>query len=120
MRDLRTSSKPKLLALFAAGVFAASLALPTFSLAIETFTIAIKAHRFEPPDLEVPAGIKFRLIVDNQDPTPEEFESYELNREKIISGSSKGTVFIGPLAPGVYPYFGEFNMDTAQGRLIAK
>ncbi len=109
--------KPQLVALCAA---VACLALPAAASAIETFTIVIKEHRFEPADLEVPAGAKFKLVVDNQDPTAEEFESYELNREKIISGNSKGTVFIGPLTPGVYPYFGEFNMATALGRIIAK
>jgi hypothetical protein len=27
-------------------------------------------------------------------------------------------VFIGPLKPGVYPFFGEFNLSTAQGKII--
>jgi hypothetical protein len=29
-------------------------------------------------------------------------------------------IFIGPLEAGTYPYFGEFNEDTAQGKIIAK
>jgi hypothetical protein len=29
-------------------------------------------------------------------------------------------VFVGPLRPGTYPYFGEFHMDTAKGTLIAE
>jgi hypothetical protein len=57
--------------------------------------------------------------VHNQDPTPEEFESYELNREKIIPANSAAIVYIGPLSPGEYPFFGEFNPKTAQGVLIA-
>ena len=51
---------------------------------VPTFEIAIKAHKFEPTTLEVPANKKLKLVVKNQDPTPEEFESYELNREKVI------------------------------------
>jgi plastocyanin len=85
-----------------------------------TFTVEIRDHRFEPAELVVPAGVRFKLIVRNLDPTPEEFESYELNREKIVAGNSEITVFIGPLEPGTYPYFGEFNMDTAQGTLVAE
>lgn len=88
--------------------------------ATETYTLAIKEHRFEPTDLEIPANTKVKLIVKNLDPTPEEFESYELNREKVIGGGRSATIYVGPLAPGVYPFFGEFHMDTAQGRLIAK
>lgn len=84
------------------------------------FTLRIKDHKFIPASMNVPANIKFKLIVVNEDPTPEEFESHELNREKIVTGKGKITVFLGPLKPGKYPYFGEFHMKTAQGVLIAK
>lgn len=82
--------------------------------------LTIRDHLFFPAELPVPANTKIRLIVINADPTPEEFESYELNREKIILGNSRATVFIGPLAPGEYPFYGEFNMSTAQGKVIAR
>lgn len=84
------------------------------------FRLTIRNHRFEPPTLEVPANTKIKLLIENADPTPEEFESYELNREKVIPGRSKGVVYVGPLRPGTYPYFGDFNQKTAQGRLIAR
>lgn len=88
--------------------------------AAESFTIVIKDHKFSPETLEVPAGERIKLVVDNQDPTPEEFESHDLMREKIINGNSRGIVFVGPLEPGSYSYFGEFNMDTALGTIVAK
>ena len=87
---------------------------------VPIFEIAIKDHKFSPATLEVPASKKIKLIVKNQDATPEEFESYELNREKVIPGNSQGVVFIGPLDPGIYPFFGDFNQATAQGKIIAK
>lgn len=96
------------------------LALPVAADDVPTFEIAIKNHKFEPPILEVPANKKIKLVVKNQDATPEEFESYELNREKVIPGNSRAIIFIGPLEPGTYPYFGEFNMKTAQGKIVAK
>lgn len=83
------------------------------------YNLVIKDHQFQPARLEVPAGVRIKLSVHNQDPTPEEFESYELNREKIIPGNSLAIVYIGPLSPGEYPFFGEFNPKTAQGVLIA-
>lgn len=84
------------------------------------FKLVIKNHRFQPAELKVPAGQKIRLLVENQDPTPEEFESYSLNREKIVPGNGKIIVMVGPLKPGKYEFFGEFNMDSAQGVLIAQ
>lgn len=83
-------------------------------------TLTIKDHKFSPAEVRVPAGKKVKLIIDNQDATPEEFESHELNREKIIPAKSKGTVFIGPLKAGKYPFVGEFNQATARGVVIAE
>jgi len=90
------------------------------SAAEQEFAITIKDHRFEPAEVHVPANQKVKLIINNQDATPEEFESHDLNREKIVTGGGKITVFIGPLKPGRYPFFGEFNMDTAQGVVIVE
>jgi hypothetical protein len=84
------------------------------------FEIEIRDHLFHPEKLIIPANTKVKLIVYNRDATPEEFESYELNREKVIMGGRKANIFIGPLAPGVYPFFGEFNPKTAQGRVVAE
>jgi plastocyanin len=82
--------------------------------------LTIKEHRFEPAELKVPAGKKIKLIIDNQDASAEEFESHELNREKVIPGNSRASVFIGPLKPGKYPFYGEFHESTAKGVVIAE
>ncbi len=83
-------------------------------------TLTIKDHRFEPSQLDVPAGKKLRLTVKNLDPTPEEFESHDLKREKIIAGNGQATIIIGPLKPGTYKFVGEYHESTAQGQLVAK
>lgn len=87
---------------------------------IPEFTIEIRDHLFFPSTLAVPANTKVKLIIVNNDPTPEEFESYELNREKVIMGGARAVIFIGPLKPGDYPFFGEFNPKTAQGVIRAQ
>jgi plastocyanin domain-containing protein len=84
------------------------------------YEIIIKDHKFDPEEIKVPAGQKVKLRVHNQDPTPEEFESHDMGREKIIGGGKKATIFVGPLEPGKYHFFGEFNMDTANGYIIAE
>jgi plastocyanin domain-containing protein len=84
------------------------------------FEIEIKNHMFYPDRIVVPAGTKVRLIIHNRDDKPEEFESFELNREKVIAGNATTAIFVGPLSPGEYPFFGEFNLETAQGIIIAE
>lgn len=101
--------------------FLLPLALPVAAYAqTPEYTIVIKEHRFQPGELTVPSGKRIKLVIDNQDGTPEEFESHELRVEKIIPGGTKGTVSVGPLRPGTYPFFGEFHEATAQGKLHAK
>jgi plastocyanin len=85
-----------------------------------TFEIAIRDHRFVPTEITIPAGQKIKLIVKNEDATPEEFDSVRLNREKVIPGRSQATIYIGPLKPGEYPFAGEFNESTAVGKIVVK
>jgi plastocyanin len=82
--------------------------------------LVIKNHRFEPTELKVPAGKRIKLVVHNQDATPEEFESHAMNREKVVPAGSKATLFIGPLKPGRYEFFGEYHEATAKGAVVAE
>ena len=84
------------------------------------FALTIRGHRFAPAEIRIPANTKVKLIVQNEDAAPEEFDSHALNREKVIPGASKATIFIGPLAPGRYPFMGEFNASTARGAVVAQ
>ncbi|HEU4669454.1 MAG TPA: cupredoxin domain-containing protein [Dyella sp.] len=103
--------------------FAAVLLLAGFAAHatdVPEFHLAIQGHAFQPSELKVPAGTKVRLVVENRDAVPEEFESTEFNREKIVLPNSTTTVYVGPLKPGSYRFFGDFHPDTAQGRLIVE
>jgi plastocyanin len=85
-----------------------------------TFALTINNHVFEPAELQVPAGQKFRLVVKNMDSTPEEFDSADLKREKVVPAKSEATIVIGPLKAGTYKFMGEFHESTAKGTLVAK
>ena len=82
--------------------------------------IVIKDHRFSPSEVKVKANTRIKLLVKNEDSTPEEFESFSLNREKLVRPGQTITVFLSPLKPGVYDFFGEFNPNTAKGKIIAE
>ena len=104
----------------AVGVIAALLLAAPPARADEPLLVTLREHRFEPARIEVPAGQKFRLLVHNADSTADEFESSELNREKLVAPGQTITVFLGPLDAGEYKFFGDFHQDTAQGVLVAK
>lgn len=101
------------------GCILALFSTPTFA-EDAVYHLTLKDHKFSPDTLEVPAGTRFKITVDNQDPTPEEMESNSMKFEKIITPNRKGTVNAGPLKPGTYEFFGEFNEKTAQGKVIVK
>lgn len=84
------------------------------------YVIELKQHLFYPAVIEIPAHQKVKLIIINYDNTPEEFDSFELNREKVIFPNSRAVIFVGPLPPGEYPFFGEYNPNTAKGKVIVK
>lgn len=99
----------------------ATLCLPVIAFAADAeYQTTIKNHQFSPAEIQVPAGKKIKLVVLNQDSTPEEFESHSLNREKVIPGNSRGIIYVGPLAAGKYEFFGEFHEDTARGVIVAQ
>jgi Cupredoxin-like domain len=93
---------------------------PSFAEDPIAMSVVIKDHKFDPEELKVPAGKVIELTVDNQDATPEEFESATLKVEKVIAGSSKGKVRFGPLTADIYLFIGEFNQATARGAVTAE
>jgi len=115
MNETKNILKAAVMALIAIG----AVGFPAMGTAAE-YTVEIKNHVFVPDQIEMTAGQRHRLLVLNHDATPEEFESYELNREKVVAGNSKIVIFLPALDVGEYPFFGEFNPDTAQGRIIVK
>lgn len=96
------------------------LTLAAPAVADEPLRLVIRDHRFEPPRLEVPAGVAFKLIVQNADTTAEEFDSSDLHREKVVPAGKEVPLSIGPLTKGEYKFVGEYHEDTAKGVLVAK
>jgi Cupredoxin-like domain len=83
------------------------------------FSVTIRDRQFVPEQIEVPANQKVELHVINAGPTPVEFESFELRREKVVAAGQEITVYIGPLRPGAYEFFDDFN-PKARGHIVAR
>ena len=99
-----------LLALFATQALAAD----------NTAALALKDHRFSPAEIHVKADTPTTVTLSNNDDTTEEFDSTSLKMEKVVPGHTTGTMRWRPLAPGRYPFMGEFHAVTAQGVVVAE
>lgn len=86
----------------------------------EARSVTIQNHRFQPTEIEVPAGKAIEIHVKNLDATPEEFESTSLKVEKIVVGHGQIVVRLRPLQKGTYKFFGDYHPDTAQGTIVAQ
>ena len=94
-----------------------SLSIGT-AFAAKLVTLNLKNHMFEPTIITISENTKIKLVVINHDDSPEEFDSFDLNREKVIFAKSTATLFVGPLPKGTYYFFGEYHPDTAVGKVI--
>lgn len=104
-----------------AGLLALTLAtFPALGAEPPTYTLDIHAHAFAPATLAIPAGTRIKLLVKNTRALPSEFESFDLNREKIVPPGATVTVWIGPLAAGQYKIFDDFNPATTGWIVAAK
>lgn len=81
----------------------------TAAAAPPSFDLTIREHSFEPRTLTIPADTRIKLQVMNSRRLPSEFESFVLNREKVVPGGTTVNVWIGPLRPGKYKFFDDFN-----------
>lgn len=79
----------------------------------------MKNNQFIPSEVQIPTGVKVKLVVHNENQTPSEFESNQFHREKVVGPQQEITVYVGPLDPGSYEFFDDFHPQT-RGHLVVK
>lgn len=97
-------------------------ALPGSLLAapLPSYELNIRDGHFSPATLQVAAGQRFKIIVNNVGEGPIEFESTPLRVEKVLSPGVSSFVVIHPLKPGRYLFFDEFHRELPQGVIEAR
>ena len=105
--------------LLVALAFAAAPALSAAQ-AADSIEVHLKNHKFTPSVIKVKANQPSMIILSNDDDTADEFDSTALKVEKVVPGHAKGNVRIRALAPGKYPFMGEYHSATAQGIVVAE
>jgi plastocyanin len=84
----------------------------------KNITIEIKNGQFSPSIIELNKSDRITLSIFNQDSDSEEFESLDLNKEKMIMPGKTIKIKLGQLRPGQYKFFGDFHPSTAKGKII--
>jgi len=88
--------------------------------AMPVFSIKALGGIFEPSMIEVPAGTRFKIEIENEGRDPIEFESSDLHLEKVLAGGAKSYVVINGLKPGAYTFFDDFHPNTGKVRIVVK
>jgi hypothetical protein len=102
-----------LMLVFAGGVAAAAPADDVVELRFEN-------RKFIPQTLNVPANRPFKIKVVNASKEAIEFESFKVNREKVIGPGETATINIPALKPGSYDFYDDFHRDVPEGTIVAK
>lgn len=97
-----------------------TMALPLSAAADVSYELSLKDHTFSPQDLVLPKDTRVKLTVHNLDKSPAEFESHDLDVEKIVPGGQTISVFVGPLKPGRYSFADEYHEDQSKAYLTVE
>jgi len=72
---------------------------------------------FAPAEIRGPAGERIKIAVTNRTAAAIEFESFELNRERVVQPGQTVSVYVSGLDKGRYEFFDDFN-QARRGVLV--
>jgi Cupredoxin-like domain len=82
--------------------------------------LRFESRRFIPQTITVPANQPLTLRITNASKEPIEFESFKLNREKVVGPGETIIVRLPALRPGSYGFYDDFHQDVPAGSIVAK
>ena len=82
--------------------------------------IRFEHQKCTPQSLTVPSGQKLTIKVVNASKETIEFESFKLNREKVVTPGETITVHLPELSAGAYDFYDDFHQDVPEGSIVAK
>jgi hypothetical protein len=86
----------------------------------QEYEIRFEKHQFTPKILVIPAGRQVEIRVVNSSAERIEFESFKLNREKVVEPGQTLTMKVRPLPAGSYDFFDDFHADVPEGEIVAR
>jgi cupredoxin-like protein len=98
-----------------------AFALPSFVRAEDTvIDLRFENRRFSPQTITAPANQPIKIKLLNASKETIEFESFKLNREKVVGPGETITIFLPALKPGRYDFYDDFHQDVPEGTILIK
>jgi heme/copper-type cytochrome/quinol oxidase subunit 2 len=85
-----------------------------------TIKTTIRNQRFVPDEIHLKAEEPVIFQIVNEDRVPVEFESSDLNKEKMVMPGKTLELKFKGLKPGSYEFFSDFGPKTLRGRIIVE
>ena len=103
------------------GLVVVGLALGSVAARASDVTVALAAHDqgWEPAEIEAGTGARIRLEITNKTAAAIEFESFELNRERVVQPGQTAAVYVSDLKEGTYEFFDDFHQER-KGKLVVR
>jgi hypothetical protein len=86
----------------------------------DAIELRFENRKFIPQTLNVPANRPFRIRIVNAGKEAIEFESFKINREKVIGPGETVTIKVPALKAGSYDFYDDFHRDVPEGTIVAK
>ncbi len=119
MQPKATTMKPTFIALTLI-LLTATLSAAHADDAVVEAQVTLSNHAFDPQTVNLPAGKKIKLTIVNKDASAAEFESADLDREKVVPANGQAYVYLSPLDAGTYSFYDDFHRKTTTGTLVVK
>ena len=99
----------------------AMVVLGTQAAAVDTvIELRFENRRFIPQAITAPANLPFKIKITNASKEAIEFESFKLNRERVVGPGESLIIPIPALRPGTYDFYDDFHRDVPDGTITVK
>jgi plastocyanin len=82
--------------------------------------LSLEDSGFTPARIEAPAGTRVRVDVTNRSTSAIEFESHDLDRERVVQPGRTVAIYVSDLQPGRYEFFDAFHPEHRGALVVAK
>jgi len=86
----------------------------------DAIELRFENRKFIPQTLNVPANRPFKIKIVNAGKEAIEFESFKINREKVVGPGETVTINVPALKMGSYDFYDDFHRDVPEGTIVAK